>query len=167
MWVCWLDGKPAVRLDEAEIVIAAMQEFLKDREISAIADVDHPADDAHRSKNEVHVSQIQNTPLDAEPHRTGGRIDERHPIAIAGTIRTTLGRSEVILRDLSRQGCRFVLVNSSLSRGVFLTIRIGSIGPIDAEVMWSRGESVGVQFREPLHLSVFDHIRRASSFEGV
>jgi hypothetical protein len=40
----------------------------------------------------------------------------------------------------------------------FLTITIGTIGPINAHVAWADSVSVGVEFDDPLHPSVLSHI---------
>ena len=167
MWVCWLDGKPAVRLDEADVVLAAMREYIKDAEAVTTPAKDLLPSATQSSDDDRKVSVTNDRPKDREPRLTRERMEERQPIAIAGIIRTANHRSDVILRDLSQQGCRFVAKNSSLPRGALLTIRIGSIGPIDAEVMWSQEEITGIRFREPLHSSVFAHICQSSSFTGV
>lgn len=137
MWVCWLDGKPAVKLDEADVVLAAMREYIKDTEAVTHPHKDLPPSAEEPSDNDRKASGTNDRPQDREPRLSRERIEDRQPIAIAGIIRTANHRSDVILRDLSQQGCRFVAKNSSLPRGALLTIRIGSIGPIDAEVMWS------------------------------
>lgn len=66
---------------------------------------------------------------------------------------------DVEITDLSHHGCKFFDRFSNLIANAYLTIRIGSIGPIEARVRWREGGHVGIQFVHPLHPSVLDHMR--------
>lgn len=165
MWVCWLDGKPAVRLAETEVVLAALREFAQDQEGAPPPEKEPGSQTIAARPDHIDEDSKPGTePEETPPDQSRERVEDRYPIAAPGTIRSAGYRREVVLRDLSTRGCRFVEKGSALTRGKHITIRIGSIGPIDAMVMWNRGEIVGVQFNDPLHPSVFDHIRGDSSF---
>ena len=89
------------------------------------------------------------------------RRQTRHPVEIQGRYRTGRGLAkEVTVKDLTVHGCRMFDRFCNLAEGSFLTIRIGSIGPIEAYVKWlEKGIGVGLEFVTPLHPSVLDHMR--------
>lgn len=88
------------------------------------------------------------------------RRDDRHPLDVWGHYRTSTGlRRDVPLKDLSETGCRFFDKFSSLLPGAELTLRIETIGPFPATVIWQDGGYVGVQFHDRLYGPTFDHIR--------
>ena len=88
------------------------------------------------------------------------RKETRHPVDIEGRYRTGNGIAyDVIVNDLSQHGCRIFDRFSNLVIGKQISIRIGSIGPLFAEVRWREGQIVGIKFNEPLHPSVFNHMR--------
>lgn len=89
------------------------------------------------------------------------RRTPRHPVEIQGRYRTGSGiAKDVTVKDLSREGCSMFDRFCNLSVGAFLTIRIGTIGPIEAHVKWvEKGVGVGLEFVQPLHQSVLDHMR--------
>ena len=65
----------------------------------------------------------------------------------------------VIVKDLTEFGCQLGVVPRSLGRGDIISLRIGSIGPIEAEVRWvDRSKGAGLEFMNPLHPSVFSHV---------
>ena len=87
------------------------------------------------------------------------RQQDRHELAAWGRYRTGTGTAyDVLLKDISEKGCRFADRLGRLEEGQALTIRIGTIGPIEAVVMWTRDRVVGVQFRNALYPSVMQHI---------
>lgn len=87
------------------------------------------------------------------------RTTPRHAIAIIGRVRTGTGARDVTVLDLSVHGCRFHDRFGHLLEGTAVTIKLGPIGPIDAEVKWREKEHVGIAFASPLHPAVLDHIR--------
>ena len=88
------------------------------------------------------------------------RIEPRHDVEIQGRYRTGNGIAyDVKVMELSRHGCRIFDKFSNLQRDKQISIRIGSIGPIFAQVRWREGNLVGIQFNEALHPSVLDHMR--------
>lgn len=87
------------------------------------------------------------------------RIEPRKPVSIQGRYRTGSGMAkDVIVADMSTRGCKFYDRFSGLRQEARLTIRIGSIGPLDAVVRWRTGQLIGVQFDNALHESVLDHM---------
>lgn len=87
------------------------------------------------------------------------RREQRVPVNIQGRYRTGNGVvRDVTVLDLSSHGCKFFDRFSNLDHNAVLTIRIGSIGPLDARVRWIEGQTVGVRFDIPLHASVLEHM---------
>ena len=88
------------------------------------------------------------------------RHETRHPIEIQGRYRTGNGIArDVAITDLSTHGCRIFDRFSKLVGSSFLTIRIGSIGPLEAHVRWVEKGVIGLEFVRPLHPSVLEHMR--------
>lgn len=91
--------------------------------------------------------------------QSGKRRDGRKRIGIVGRYRTGSGIArDVWITDLSRGGCRFFDRFGTMQPGKSLTLRIGTIGPIEAKVRWWESQVNGVEFRQPLHESVYAHI---------
>jgi hypothetical protein len=90
---------------------------------------------------------------------SSNRRTERKPVGIEGRYRTGSGvPRDVWITDLSRTGCRFFDRFGTMQRGKPITIRIGSIGPLPAVVRWWNNHVNGVEFEQPLHESVYDHL---------
>lgn len=88
------------------------------------------------------------------------RDDFRHEVKIEGRYRTGRGVArDVVVTDLSRTGCRFFDRFSNLSTDGYISIRIGSIGPIQARIRWRENSVVGLEFDDPIHPSVLEHMR--------
>ena len=66
---------------------------------------------------------------------------------------------DVTITDLSIRGCRFYDRFGRLPVGSFLTVKIGPVGPIESYVRWCEDHITGIEFANPLHPSVLDHIR--------
>ena len=87
------------------------------------------------------------------------RQNPRHLIDIQGCYRIGNGtKKDVIVNDLSIRGCRIIDRFSNLEIGGLVSIRIGSIGPIEAFVRWRRKNEVGIEFSWPLHPAVLEHM---------
>ena len=87
------------------------------------------------------------------------RNEGRHAVEMQGRYRVGTGVSrDVVVADLSRHGCKFFDRYSNLSDGDRVSLRVGSIGPIEANVIWREGGYVGVRFCHPLHPAVLDHM---------
>ena len=88
------------------------------------------------------------------------RGNDRHQVQIQGRYRTGRGAPrDVVVKDLSLTGCKIFDRFSSLEPGGYVSIRIGSIGPIEARVRWREHSTVGLAFDNPIHPSVFAHMR--------
>ena len=87
------------------------------------------------------------------------RREERYSITTNGRYRKGTGvRFDIAIRNLSEYGCNFADLVGRVEVGDEITIRIGEIGPIESQVRWIEKRQVGVQFDQPLHPSVLDHI---------
>ncbi len=111
---------------------------------------------------------IEELPPPEEPPRpepeSGQRVEldrseERHELTIHGRIVTKSGPRDITVMDLSASGCRFADRFRGLNPGDQITIKIGPIGPVRADVKWCRQGFVGIAFDNPLYPSVLDHIR--------
>lgn len=92
-------------------------------------------------------------------HQSEERIEQRTLVSIQGRYRTGSGVArDVIVSDISANGCKFYDRFSNLKVDCRITIRIGNIGPLDAVVRWRVGQLIGVKFDDALHPSVFDHM---------
>jgi len=144
VWACWLDARPPIKLGAAGVVMPAMRELLSEQESAATSQADEtiparPEADAERPIIE--------------------RSAERHDVSVVGRLRTARGANSVTIHDLSKDGCQIYDELGLHSEGDRVTIRIGSIGPIGATVMWSGKKRLGVRFEHALHAYVVDHIR--------
>jgi hypothetical protein len=160
VWACWLGGRPSAKLGDEKEVLATMAQFIAEcaGEGSAPAG---PPQAAPAPPIATHFAAPLPEPSAQPPPAERERHAERHEISIIGRVfRTGTGARDVTVLDLSEQGCRFHDRFGNLPKGTPLTIKLGPVGPVEATVMWSRGEYVGVQFRSPLYPSVLEHIRQ-------
>lgn len=151
VWACWLDARVPIKLGAPSVVIAAMNEFLSDQD----PDSNHLADDTTEPC----------TPENAE-RQIIERATERYDVSVIGKLRTSKGASTVTIHDLSEDGCQIYDDLAAHSQGDRVTIRIGSIGPIGATVMWCSRKRLGVRFENALHSYVVDHIRTSMDFRS-
>ncbi len=87
------------------------------------------------------------------------RREQRFSISAMGRYRKGTGvRFDIAIRDLSEYGCQFADLVGRLVAGDDITVRIGDIGPIPATVKWVVKRQCGIEFDEPLHVSVLEHI---------
>ncbi len=90
----------------------------------------------------------------------GRREEYREPIEVWGSYRNGRGQSrDVHLRDLTPLGCQFYDKFGNLSVDSELVMKIDTFGAIAAIVRWAHNERVGVEFRSPLHIAIFDHLK--------
>ncbi len=68
----------------------------------------------------------------------------------------------VVLDDLSASGFRMNW-SAGMLKDVPVRIRIPGLQVLSADVRWSNNEAIGCQFTNPLHVAVFDHIRREAA----
>jgi hypothetical protein len=166
VWACWLSGKPAVNLGTLDEVRRAMRDFaagpsgaLREPSPTPRAAPPKPASEPRQVPQAPRASAPQQPPPSKPPRKVADRVEPRHDITIIGRIYTVSGSREVTVLDLSERGCRFNDATGSLSSGTRLTIKIGPVGPVEAEVKWREANAVGIAFATPLYPSVMRHIR--------
>ena len=77
--------------------------------------------------------------------------DERAVVVIAGTCRIGERPSQdVLVTDLGPSGCCLRGTWLGVTRSEALTLHIGDVGPLAARLKWTRRDSLGVAFDEPL-----------------
>lgn len=87
------------------------------------------------------------------------RREQRYSISVRGRYRKGTGvRFDIAIKDLSEYGCQFADLVGRVSQGDQITVRVGEVGPIAAQVKWIERRQVGVEFDQPLHPSVLEHI---------
>lgn len=87
------------------------------------------------------------------------RREPRHKVKIQGQYRTGHGKPrDIVVADLSTMGCKFTDPFSNLVAGAFLTIRIGNIGPLNAEVSWVDASTVGLKFETAIQSYILEHM---------
>ena len=118
----------------------------------------------HWSEQEGTPDVASSAPSDAPSGETDRepRGEPRHIVELEGKYRARMGRSrDIWIKDVSQTGCRFFDRYSILDVGATISFRIGSIGPICAEVRWRERSTVGIRFEQPLHPAVLEHVVRA------
>lgn len=91
---------------------------------------------------------------------TGRRTSTRYRIKVWGDYRTPNGaKRDVVILDLSEDGCRFFDKFSGLIAGQQIRLRIDRLGPYPMEVRWNDAGYVGALFERPLYEPILDHIR--------
>jgi len=94
--------------------------------------------------------------VETKVEKRGGK---RREIGAWGRYRTGRGVArDVKILDVNEKGCRYVDRFGSLAPDTRITMKIGNIGPVLTYVRWVEGAVVGVEFVEPLHGAVLDHI---------
>ena len=87
------------------------------------------------------------------------RISLRAPVSIEADLRPA-GRTafKVLVRDLSRTGCRAeTLSKTHIGDRVWITLP--GFAPVEGDIVWVNRAGFAVHWHAPLHTSVFDHIR--------
>ena len=86
--------------------------------------------------------------------------EPRHPVDIHGRYELGDGvEQDVTVNDLSIHGCCLFDRFGNLEPGGFVSLQIGSIGPVQAHVRWRRETNIGIEFSRPLDPSAFEHMR--------
>jgi hypothetical protein len=94
------------------------------------------------------------------------RRGPRFGVEVEGIIRSGLwGDDKVAISSLSIDGCRFSSARRRISAGTALTMALGPVGVIHAQIAWRVGPVHGVRFDQALHPAVLDHIRLFLSTE--
>lgn len=89
--------------------------------------------------------------------RTQRRTGDRAPVRLIASIRERSSTAhDAVINDLSRAGCQVSNIFLRADRQVW--VRFGSLAPIESTVIWVNGDSAGINFNQPLHQAVLDHI---------
>ncbi|WP_239807302.1 PilZ domain-containing protein [Croceicoccus hydrothermalis] len=92
--------------------------------------------------------------------RAGRRDKERYHVNASCQIRVGAGTPiQAEVTDLSEAGCACATPSVWMRSGAQVTIRIGSLGPIDATIRWVNDRQVGIEFHRPVYGPVFEHLR--------
>jgi len=87
------------------------------------------------------------------------RGEDRYDVHLEADLRGNPGEaSPVRITNLSSRGCRFASARKS-PLGSLITIAVGRIGHLEAEVKWRAGDTYGVRFDHPLPQVFLDHMR--------
>lgn len=95
-----------------------------------------------------------------EPFRIP-RYSIRYPVWLTATCRTSTGRvADVILSDLSTDGCGVAVADGMLKPGQLVVVRLQSLEGLSGKVVWAGGKGAGVKFERPLYGPVVEHLVR-------
>lgn len=88
------------------------------------------------------------------------RRTDRHDISAQGKFRAGMGLAlSVNVSDLNANGCKLTGIPHNIATGDRISLRIGSIGPIEALVRWvERSQAAGLEFETPLHDAILSHV---------
>jgi hypothetical protein len=86
------------------------------------------------------------------------REHERKPVTMSGKLKTSYGRQDVAVSDLSQTGCRIGAIYLTLAVGQKIIFRPEGLEMLNATVSWVTGPTAGIAFDNPLHLSVLDYL---------
>ena len=86
------------------------------------------------------------------------REHDRKPVTMGGKLKTSYGRQDVGVADLSLTGCRIEAIYMPLAVGQKIVFRPEGLEGLNATVSWVTGPSAGIKFDTPLHLSVLDFL---------
>jgi hypothetical protein len=85
----------------------------------------------------------------------------RYPVFLIASCRNSMGRrSDVILSDISEDGCGITAADGLLKAGQLVVVRLESLEALPGQVVWVRGNRAGVKFERPLYGPVVEHLVR-------
>ncbi|MCA1661445.1 MAG: PilZ domain-containing protein [Novosphingobium sp.] len=103
---------------------------------------------------------MENKPLRSRRHG-------RRRVQVDATLRNGSGVARgAELTDLSEAGCRMELGEGAVEPDEVLVVRPGGLGGLTGRVRWTRGNAAGVEFADPLHPAVVDHVSGERELEG-
>jgi hypothetical protein len=88
------------------------------------------------------------------------RSTTRHDIAAKAVCRTAGAKITAVVSNLSSDGCCLTFDWHMLTPGQCVTVRIGDLGGLPAQIRWVEGLRVGVSFDRSLYGPVLDHLVR-------
>lgn len=99
---------------------------------------------------------------DLRPRRHG-----RRKVQIDASLRDGSGSARSAdLTDLSEAGCRMELDRGAVEQDQFVVVRPGALEGVAGRVRWTRGNAAGVEFADPLHPAVVDHVSGGRELAG-
>ncbi len=91
----------------------------------------------------------------------------RQPLWLTAVCRTSTGlREDVILSDISTDGCGITLANAKVRTGQKVIIRPDTLEGLPGTVCWVIGNRAGVKFDRPLYGPVVDHLVKVQVQSG-
>lgn len=89
------------------------------------------------------------------------RRSERRALVLPARCRTLNGFVDnVVIRDLSPEGCRIMSFALSVRVGANVVIRPKGLESLCGTVRWVSGHDAGIEFERPLYAPVVDHLHR-------
>lgn len=152
VWACWLNGRPAVSLGSEQNFWMIAEKLFNELHPEAII---RPDDS---------TNQTDNSGPAASPsiEKQIERDEPRYDVTLIGRLYGSGGSREVTIFDLSTRGCR-VQDRSHSKPGSLVTIKIGTVGPIEAIIRWRQEDHIGLKFVHPLYPAVLSNIRERQS----
>jgi len=95
------------------------------------------------------------------------RRDGRRKVRTDASLRDAAGGAlGAELTDLSANGCRVELDEGAFDEDQVVIVQPGALGGVAGRVRWTRGNAAGVEFADPLHPAVVDHVTGERDLEG-
>jgi hypothetical protein len=87
------------------------------------------------------------------------RQSMRYPVWVMANCRGSMGRlSDIILSDLSTDGCGVTAAEGLVKPGQLIVVRLQGLEGLAGRVVWVKGKKAGVKFERPLYGPVVEHI---------
>jgi hypothetical protein len=95
------------------------------------------------------------------------RDKRRRPVKVDASLREGDGTARgAQLSDLSEAGCRLEVDSGALDTEQTVTVRPNALERLKGTVRWTRGNVAGVEFADPLHPAVVDHVAGEARLTG-
>lgn len=96
--------------------------------------------------------------MDARP-LPDDRREDRFKIVLSGHCSDGAGRrSSAQISDLSTHGCKVRTASVLLAQDATIWIKLGGRDQLKAQVRWHKADLAGVEWENPLHPAILDHI---------
>lgn len=96
------------------------------------------------------------------------RREDRYQIVLMGHCSNGVGgRSTAEISDLSTHGCKVRTSRTLLKKDATVWIKLGSRDPLKGDVRWHKEDFAGVEWENPLHPAILDHIYAAHDASRV
>lgn len=95
------------------------------------------------------------------------RGKRRRPVKVDAALRAGSGRARgAKLSDLSEAGCRLEVDAGALDANQAVTVKPPALEGLAGVVRWTRGNVAGIEFADPLHPAVVDHVAGEARLAG-